>query len=144
MTLDQLKQIYPDAETFKFGDSAALCDQLISLVRIGRKTATCGALRDFEPGGEAMPVPGRRDIALNWDDTPALVIETLDVSVTRFCDVGEGFALAEGENEDLAGWKRDHRAYFERNGGFDPEMKLVCERFRLIEDLQTGRPGEAP
>ena len=142
MLLEQLKQKYPGAQTFKFGDSLELSDQLIALVRSGKKTATCGALRDFESGEDTMPVPGRQDIALNWDDTPALVIETVDVSITRFCDVGEAFALAEGENEDLGGWQRDHRAFFERNGGFDPGMQLVCERFRLVEDLQVGQPGD--
>lgn len=135
MTDELLKQKYPGAETFKFGDSQELSDQLIALVRSGVKTATCGALRDYENGDEAMPVVGRRDIALNWDDTPAVVIETVEVSVMRFCDVPEDFALAEGENDDRAGWERDHQAYFERNGGFDPDMQLVCERFRVIEDL---------
>lgn len=137
MSIDELKQKYPGAETFKFGDGPELSAQLIALVRSGRKTATCGALRDFQEGGEAMPVVGRRDIALNWDGSPALVIETLEVTITRYCDVTEVFALAEGENEDLAGWQRDHRAFFERNGGFDPEMELVCERFRVIEHLNV-------
>lgn len=126
---------YPGAVTFTFGDSESLCNQLLSLVRSGKKTATCGALRDFGPGGEPLPVRGRRDIALNWDGTPALVVETLDVTIRRFCDMEMAFALAEGENEDLEGWRRDHRKYFERNGGFKPEMELVCERFRLIEDF---------
>ncbi|ASP34786.1 ASCH domain-containing protein [Labrenzia sp. VG12] len=137
MSIDELKQKYPGAETFKFGDGPELSAQLIALVRSGRKTATCGALRDFQEGGEAMPVVGRRDIALNWDGSPALVIETLEVTITRYCDVTEVFALAEGENEDLAGWQRDHQAFFERNGGFDPEMELVCERFRVIEHLNV-------
>lgn len=137
MDLKRLKRKYPDAETFKFGDGEDLSNHLIGLVRTGRKTATCGALRDFETGTEAMPVPGRIDIALNWDGTPALAIETLDVSTQRFCDVSEEFALAEGENEDLAGWRADHQAFFERNGGFEATMWLVCERFRVIEDLQS-------
>lgn len=137
MLIDDLKQKYPGAETFKFGDSKGLSDQLIALVRDGRKTATCGALRDFQNGDEALPVVGRRDIALNWDGTPAFVIETVDVAINRFCDVGEDFALAEGENDDLAGWQRDHQAYFERNGGFSQEMDLVCERFKLVENLQS-------
>ena len=81
-----------------------------------------------------MPVVGRRDTALNWDGTPALIIETLEVIQMRFCDVGECFALAEGENDDLEGWRRDHQQYFERNGGFDSEMMLVCERFKLVYD----------
>ncbi len=130
-----LQERYPDAQTFKFGDNRKLCDELLALVRSGKKTATCGALRDFKSGVEAMPVAGRRDIALDWYDMPALVIETVEVAIQRYCDVTEEFALAEGENETLAGWQEDHRRYFERNGGFDPEMELVCERFRLVEDL---------
>jgi uncharacterized protein YhfF len=141
MSIAELKKAYRGAETFKFGDSQELSDQLIALIRAGKKTATCGALRDFGEDGEAMPASGRRDIALNWDDSPALVIETVEVTITRFCDVQDDFALAEGENEDLAGWQRDHQTYFERNGGFDPEMELVCERFKVIQDLNNTPTG---
>ena len=131
----EVQERFPDAETFKFGDTEGLSPRLIALVRSGQKTATCGALRDFEAGGETLPVVGRRDIALNWDGSPALVIETTEVTFQRFCDVSEDFALAEGENETRAGWARDHEMFFARNGGFDPEMMLVCERFKLVEDL---------
>ena len=135
LTLDEARARYPDAETFTFGDSEDLCVQLLALVRAGKKTATCGALRDFQADGEAMPVVGRRDIALNWDGSPALVIETCEVTLRRFREMDEAFALDEGENEDLAGWQRDHRAYFERNGGWSEDMELVCERFRMVEDF---------
>ncbi len=135
MQVDQATTKYPGAVTFTFGDSERMCNELLVLVRSRKKTATCGALRDFGPGGEPMPLVGRRDIVLNWDGTPALVIETLEVSIQRFCDMDMEFALAEGENDDLEGWRRDHRRYFERTGGFEPEMELVCERFRLIEDF---------
>ncbi|MEM6619834.1 MAG: ASCH domain-containing protein [Pseudomonadota bacterium] len=133
--LAAIKARYPGAETFAFGDNAELCAYLLSLVRSGAKTATCGAVRDFGPGKEAMPAVGRRDIALNWDGSPALVIETQSVVRARFCDVDEAFALAEGENDDLAGWRADHRAYFERNGGWTADLELVCERFRVVEDF---------
>jgi uncharacterized protein YhfF len=135
VTLDELKKKYPHAETFTFGDSQQLCDDLIKLVRSGLKTATCAALTDFENGSEEMPVVGRRDICLNWDGTPALVIETVEVTLQRYSEVDESFALAEGENDSLEGWRHDHKLYFERNGGFDLDMKLVCERFRMVEDL---------
>ncbi|MGV6849902.1 MAG: ASCH domain-containing protein [Marinibacterium sp.] len=133
--LDDLRARYPGAQTFTFGDSAGLSGELIALVRSGKKTATCGAAALFDSGAEAMPVPGRRDIALTWEGRPALVIETLSVERVRFCDVGEEFALAEGENDSLAGWRADHAAYFTRNGGFSPDMELICERFRVVEDL---------
>ena len=76
----------------------------------------------------------RRDLALDWDGKPALLIETVEVTIQRFRDVPEDFALAEGEG-DFEEWKRGHIAYFTRNGGYDPDMLLVCERFRLIEVL---------
>ena len=134
MNLEAVKARYPGAVTFTFGDNRALCDELLMLVRSGAKRATCGALRDFE-AGESIPVVGRRDIALNWDGVPALVIETVEVTIRRFCDVDADFALAEGEDETLEGWRNGHRRYFERNGGWSEEMELVCERFRLVEDL---------
>jgi len=121
--------------TFKFGDSEKLCAQLLELVVLGKKTATCSSLRAYDSGEDALPVVGQKDVALNWDGTPALILETTNVTMTRFCDVEASFALAEGENEDLDGWRDDHQAYFERNGGFDPEMMLVCERFRIIRTL---------
>lgn len=133
---EDLQDTYPGAGTFRFGDSKALSDALIALVRARRKTATCGALRDFDEEPEAMPVVGRCDIATEWDGTPAVVIRTLKVDTLRFCDVTEEMALAEGENADLAGWRADHQRYFERNGGFDPEMMLVFEHFEVVEDLK--------
>jgi uncharacterized protein YhfF len=134
-TLDEVRARYPGAEAFTFGDSRKLCDALLALVRSGAKTATCGAARDFGPGGEAPPVVGRRDVALDWDGRPAVVIETVEVTRQRFCDVDMAFALAEGENDDLEGWRRDHRAYFERTGGWSDGMDLICERFRVVEVL---------
>jgi uncharacterized protein YhfF len=134
-TLEEIRARYPGAETFKFGDDRALCTELLALVRAGKKIATCGALRDYQNEGEALPEVSRRDIALTWDGDPALVIETIGVTVQRFCDVDEAFALAEGEDDSLEDWRAGHKAYFERNGGFHPKMMLVCERFRLVEDF---------
>ena len=82
-----------------------------------------------------MPKLGRCDIATDWEDVPALVTRTVRLEEIRFCDVSEDTALAQGENADLAGWQKDHKAFFERNGGFDPEMMLLFEHFEFVEDL---------
>ncbi|WP_420215226.1 ASCH domain-containing protein [Limimaricola cinnabarinus] len=132
--MEELKARYPGLESFRFGDGPEMSAELIALVRSGAKTATCGALRDIK-AGEPMPMVGRRDVVLNWDGSPALMIETTEVTQRRFCDMDADFALAEGENETLEGWQADHRRYFERNGGWEPDMMLVCERFRLVEDF---------
>ena len=130
---------YPGAETFRFGDGPELNRRLLDLVRQGRKTATCGALGDYDgPGGAARPIPGRHDVALDWDGRPSLVIQTTEVFVCRFDEVTWDFAKDEGENDDLEGWRRDHRTYFERTGAFAEDMALLCERFRLVEDLAPG------
>ncbi len=114
---------------------------LTALVLAGRKTATCMPLRDVESGGEAMPVVGRQDVATDWDGTPVALVETVEVTIRRFDEVDEAFALAEGEDESLEGWRAGHRRYFERNGGWSPDMALVCERFRLVRQL-PGQPSE--
>lgn len=126
---------YPNAVYFACGDGPELCAELLALIKAGKKVATCMPLRDVAEGRESMPVVGQRDIATEWDGTPAVVIETTEVSLCPFDEVTEEFALAEGENETLEGWQKDHRAYFERNGGWEPDMMLVCERFRVVEVL---------
>ena len=131
---------YASAVTFSFGDSLEMADALLALVIAGTKTATCGALRDFQQGGEAMPVVGRCDVVLDGKDRRAAVIETLKVDTKRFDEVDEAFAFDEGEGDrTLAHWREGHQAYFGRNGGFSPDMELVCERFRLVEVLDQGK-----
>jgi uncharacterized protein YhfF len=133
---------YASAVTFSFGDSPEIADALLALVIAGTKTATCGALRDYGDGGDAMPVVGRRDVVLDGQGRRAAVIETQEVTVRRFAEVDAAFAHDEGEDDcTLASWRDGHQAFFERNGGFSPDMDLVCERFKLIAVLD--RDGEA-
>lgn len=83
-----------------------------------------------------LPVVGRRDIVIDGKGRPAARIETVEVTVRRFSEIDEQFAHDEGEGlRTLEEWRNAHRDYFERNGGFSPDMELVCERFRLIEAL---------
>lgn len=132
---EELQDTYPGAGTFTLGDTKALCAHLNTLIRRRKKTATCGALAEFGGDASSLPKPGRCDIGTNWDGTPAFVIRTKSVEQVRFCDVTEKMALAEGEDEDLEGWRTGHQAYFKRNGGFEPDMMLVFEHFELVEDL---------
>ncbi len=123
---------------FSFGDSPALADRLLALVLAGKKTATCGALRDYGGNGEPMPEVGRRDIVLNGAGEEACVIETLSVETLCFDDIDPGFTAREGEGP-YAEWRAGHEAYFARNGGFAPDMEIVCETFRLVTVLPAGR-----
>lgn len=134
-------EITPDMIRFSFGDSPQMADELLALVLAGTKTATCGALRDFEgPDAEEKPVVGRRDIVLDGEGRDAALVETVEVTTRRFDEIDERFARDEGEGDGTLRWWRDaHRAYFERNGGFAPDMMLLCERFQLV----TALPREA-
>ena len=126
----------PAQVTFSFGDSPEMANELLALVLAGTKTATCGPLRNFPDGSPDMPVVGRRDIVLDGAGRRAAVIETVEVTVRRFDEIDEAFAYDEGEGfRTVADWREGHQRYFERNGGFSPDMELVCERFKLVEIL---------
>lgn len=121
-------------ESFSFGDSPAMADELLGYVLSGAKTATCWSVRD----GQLTEV-GKRMVAKDGAGRPRAVVETVLLEQKRFSEVGLDFALAEGEGfATLEAWRADHRAYFTRNGGFAPDMMLWCERFRLVAVIGEG------
>lgn len=135
VTLQEARARYPNAQTFRPGDTEALNAEVLALIQAGRKTCSCAALDQFGPGKEAMPEPGRIDIALDWSGAPALAIRTEKIERIRFCDMTEDRIPAQGEFRDLAHWREGYRAYLTRNGGFDPHMLLLVETYSVIEDF---------
>lgn len=122
----------------RFGDSAELADELVALVLAGKKTATCGALWQYEAEGALKPTPGMQCIMLDGANRPRCVIETVEVEVKPFDKVDAQFAHDEGEgDQSYAFWRDAHERYFRRQGPFTPDMLVVCERFRLIETLES-------
>lgn len=125
-------------EVWGFGDSPQMADELGALVVSGRKTATCTALWEFEAGEEAIPPVGEKSVILDGKGDPLCVIETTEVEVRRFDEVGERFARDEGEGDlSLEHWRAAHRRYFSRTlpaigRTFAEDMPLLCERFRVI------------
>jgi uncharacterized protein YhfF len=119
-------------ESFAFGDSPSLADELLNLVLIGKKTATCWAASEGDKGVEI----GKRWIVNDGQGRPRAVLETVELTQRRFQDVDEAFAHDEGEgDQSLRFWRQAHTEYFTRRGEFSPNMELYCERFRLIETL---------
>jgi hypothetical protein len=72
----------------------------------------------------------RRWAVATWCST-AWANQPFDAITPQFTD-------REGEG-DYTAWRAGHEAYFARNGGFSPDMEIVCERFRLVEVLPAGR-----
>ena len=127
-------QDWRSLESFAFGDSPEMADRLLAFVLAGAKTATCWSVAD----GQQTHV-GKRMVAKDGAGRARAGIETVSLEQMRFCDVPWSFAAAEGEGDAcLEDWRDGHQAYFTRNGGFDPEMMLWCERFRLIEVIGEG------
>jgi uncharacterized protein YhfF len=123
-----------DLESFSFGDSPEMADELLAFVLAGAKTATCWSVAD----GQQTHV-GKRMVVKDGQGRPRAIVETLSLEQKPFDQVGWDFARAEGEgDENLEDWRAGHRSYFTRNGGFAPDMMLWCERFRLVEVIETG------
>jgi len=136
VTVQEVLARCPGAETFRLGESAALSDALLALVRCGKKQTTCTPMAELQAGA-ARPEVGRRDIAMNFDGTTALVIETVEVVDTSFDRMTEEMALLEGGDESLAGWRENHERYDRRLGVFAPDMPLIWERFEGGEKFST-------
>lgn len=125
---------YQDLRSFAFGDSAELADELLELVLQGVKTATCST--EDEPN---TSTPGEQWIVLDGQGRPRCIIETVEITYRRYCDVDAQFAFEEGEGDrSLAYWQDAHRNYFSRQGRFSETMLLMCERFRLVEVLEDA------
>lgn len=134
--MSNLPTIYADLHRLRFGDNAALCAELTALVLNGKKTGTCWAHRDIATG-EPMFQVGDRAVYTDWDHAPVCAIEYTRIEIRTFEEVSEAFALSEGEG-DYQAWRRGHIAYFERNGGWSADMKVVCENFRVIAVFDPG------
>ena len=121
-----------------YGDSPELANELVQLVMIGKKTATCGALWEWEAEGKPLPRAGDLWVEVDGSGQPVCITETLEVTVRKYNEVDADFARAEGEGDlSLEYWQEAHRNFFSRTlpkigREFSEEMPLVCERFRLI------------
>ncbi|MGZ5121086.1 MAG: ASCH domain-containing protein [Burkholderiales bacterium] len=133
-------------ESFHFGDSESLADELAVLVVAGAKRATASLLWSYEADAKPMPKPGDLSIVEQWSGEPVCIIETVSVAILPFEGVAAEFAATEGEGDgSLEHWRAGHWAYFGRECarlGKKPSasMPVVCESFKVI---YRGRASEA-
>ena len=121
-----------------YGDSPELMDKLIQLVLIGKKTATCGSLWEWEAEGKPLPKIGDVWVELDGNGNPVSITETVEVTIRKYNEVDAQFAHDEGEgDQSLYYWRKAHKNFFSRvlskiGKEFSEDMPLVCERFRVI------------
>ncbi len=126
-----------------FGDSEALSDELIGLVRDGVKCGTSSLAWSWAFEREIVPIAGDLEIVLDWREQPALILRVTEVTVVAFEAVTAAFAAAEGEGDrSLSSWRDEHWRFFshecDRIGrSADRSMPVVCERFEVLQVLTS-------
>ena len=124
-----------------YGDSPALSEALLALIRVGRKRAGTGLLWAYEAEGEAIPVVGEIEIVIDHRNEPAIVTRVTRVQVIPYAEVTAEYASIEGEGDgSLAYWREAHWAFFSRECqrlGRTPDesMLVVCGVFEVLDVL---------
>ena len=124
-----------------YGDSAASSQELLALIRAGRKRAGTSLLWAVEADGEPLPAVGDIEIVLDHRNRPALVTRIVRVDVLPYGEVTADYAAIEGEGDgSLEYWRRAHGSFFDRECvriGREPSatMPVVCSVFDVLEVL---------
>lgn len=127
-----------------FGATPQQADKLLALVLSGIKTATSGALWDYEAEGEELPTPGALGIVTDGRGVPHVLIVTTQVEIVAFDEVSAEHAYLEGEGDrSLATWREAHERFFTDHAihthGFTQDMPVVLERFAVLySDTSSG------
>lgn len=120
-----------------FGATPDHADSLLALVLAGVKTGTASSQWDYDETGDPEPYVGELSIILDGSGAPRAVLETTAVRIVPFDEVTDEHAHAEGEGDrTLTYWRESHerywRAHSENPRGFEADMPIICERFRVV------------
>ena len=86
---------------------------LLALVLSGTKTATAGALWDYEVEGEELPTSGALGIVTDGRSVPQALVMTTQVVIVPFDEVSAEHAYLEGEGDrSLATWREVQQRLF--------------------------------
>ena len=130
-------------EAFHFDDNEQSANELGRLVVEGTKKATASLLWSYEAANKPLAKNGDLSVVTDWRGPPVCVIETTEVDVVPYDEVGEGFAVIEVEGDgSLRYWREAHWAYFGRECrriGRQPSlnMPIVCEQFKLVDPISA-------
>ena len=120
-----------------FGATPEQADKLLALVLSGTKTATAGALWDYEAEGEELPAPGALGIVTDGRGVPHALVVMTQVEIVPFDEVSAKHAYLEGEGDrSLATWREVHEQFFRGHAvhshGFSRDMPVVLQRFAVL------------
>ena len=119
------------------GPTEEIANELVELIRSGRKRATTSCLLSYEAYNEPLPQEGSLSIVTDWNGTPKCVIETTAVTMLPFCEVTFDICKREGEDDVLETWQNTHSNIFAKEGRqagyvFTWDTPVVFEDFKVI------------
>ena len=126
-----------------YGDSEALSEELLGLIRSGKKRAGTGLLWAYEADGETITRTGDIEIVIDHLQRPALVTRIIRSEITPFDQVDATYAAIEGEGDgSVEYWRKAHWEFFSRECrriGREPElaMPVICSVFELLKVIAT-------
>lgn len=128
-------------EAWQFGGAP---DNLAALVMLGIKYATASLYDLYEvEDEEPMPQEGDYSVILDSKDEAVCVIQTIQLDVIPFDEVGEDQARGEGEGDkSLSYWRKVHDWFFREQAKeygveFHAKSRVLCEKFKLCYSAYT-------
>lgn len=124
-----------------YGDSEVLSEELLGLIRSGRKRAGTSLLRAMEAEGQPLPRAGDIEIVLDFSGEPVLVTRIVQTEVVPFSDVTAEYAATEGEGDgSLDYWRRAHWSFFGRECArlqleLSDRMPVVCSVIEVVSEV---------
>jgi uncharacterized protein YhfF len=122
----------------RFGDNAALADELLALVLAGPKRATAGLVQDHAHESDPLPRIGGHWVVCDAGGTPRCILRTTELRLGPLASVDDAFAWDEGEDDRTRdSWLTQHLAYFTRTQAargerWSDDLEVVFERFRVV------------
>ncbi len=129
-----------------FGATPEQADELLALVLSGTKSATAGALWDYEAEGEELPEAGALGIVTDGRGVPHALVVMTQVEIVPFDQVSAEHAYLEGEGDrSLTTWREVHERFFTQHAvhshGFAADMPVVLQRFVVLYSHSPADSG---
>lgn len=120
--------------SIEFGTPGESRARLVNLIVNGNKRATAGLLHDYAREGEPVEHVGECLAMADNDGNHVATLYVTRVEVTRFADVPDAFALAEGEGDlNGADFRASHLDYWTRVGEtISDDTRVVQVYFDLL------------
>jgi uncharacterized protein YhfF len=121
--------------TIEFGTPGAMRQWLVKLVVDGTKRATAGLLSEYHDEGEPLEHVGERLAIVDDDGHHVATVRVTKVVESRFIDVPDAFALAEGEGDlDAADFRRSHTTYWTSVGTPVTDDTMVVQVYFELDE----------